>query len=117
MSPKRHATKSGRDHTSFSKPHAKAVCRIRHHGAAWPRAVNSSLTPRNSSQDVAPATSGSLESRGEAGGLAAGGRQAASLDSPGRQKNVVLFSGKCSSAPRAKDNSGSKLLPPTVMEK
>lgn len=54
---------------------------------------------------------------GEAGGLAAGGQQAASLGSPSRQKNVFLFPGKCSSTPRAKDNSGSKLLPPTVMEK
>lgn len=65
-------------------------------------------------------TSGSLESRGragEGGGLAAGGQQAASLGSPSQQKTVFLFSGKCSSAPRAEDNSGSKLLPPTVMEK
>lgn len=50
---------------------------------ARPRAVDSSLGPRNPSQDVAPVTPGSLVSWG-----AAGGQQAASLGSPSQQKNV-----------------------------
>lgn len=84
---------------------------------ARPRAVDSSLAPRNPSQDVAPATSGSVGSGGkQEGWRRAGGRQPP-LAAPASRKMWGLFSGKCSSAPRAKDNSGSKLLPPTVMEK